>query len=156
MGVSERLRRRALDNPAVVRVARRVLPRLDVRLHRWTGGRVSLSPGTDRTLLLTTTGRRSGAPRTTPLIYTRSGADYLVVGSNWGDPGRPAWLLNLTADPTATVEVGGARQPVRARVLDGPERAAVWPELVRGWPLYAELAGRAGDRELPVVRLAPA
>ena len=132
------------------------MPRLDVRLYRLTRGRFSLSPRGARVLLLTTTGRRSGAPRVTPLIYTPAGDAYLVVGSNWGDPGRPAWLLNLLAEPRAAVQVGPVRSAVRAQLVDGAERAAIWPELIRGWPMYAELAARAGDRELPVVRLAPA
>ncbi|WFE42350.1 nitroreductase/quinone reductase family protein [Micromonospora sp. WMMD998] len=155
MSVIEGLRRRAMDSPGFVRWARRVLPRLDVRLHRWTGGRLTSSPGAGRTLLLTTTGRRSGEPRTTPLIYTRKQDGYLVVGSNWGAGGRPAWLLNLLAEPTATIEVDAARRPVVAHLLDEGERTAVWAELVRGWPLYGELAERAGGRPLPVVRLTP-
>lgn len=155
MRLTERIRRSVLDNQAVLAVARKFLPRADVRLYRATGGRFSLTPRGARVLLLTTTGRRSGQPRPTPLIYTTEGTDYLVVGSNWGASADPAWLLNLSANPDATIEVGRVRHSVTTTVLGTAERAEMWPLLVRSWPLYADLAASAGDRELPVVRLSP-
>jgi deazaflavin-dependent oxidoreductase (nitroreductase family) len=150
------LRQRVLNSPVFVAVAKRILPRLDRRLLRLSRGRFSLTPRQARVLLLTTIGRRSGRRYATPLIYTVDGDGYFVVASNWGEAGNPAWVLNLMADPLATIELGGRQYPVKARVLAGTERTEVWQRLVRSWPLYADLAARAGDRELPVVRLSPA
>jgi len=156
MNVTHRIRQRVLDSSVFVAIAKRILPRADVRLYRLTNGRFSLTPKGAQVLLLTTTGRRSGDPRVTPLIYTVDGDGYFVVGSNWGEPGHPAWVLNLLANPEATIEVGSRQQVVNARLLTGAERTTVWQRLIRSWPLYADLAARAGDRELPVVSLRPA
>lgn len=153
MHLANRLRRRVLSTPRVLAVATRVLPRIDVRLLQITGGRFSLTPCRARVLVLTTTGRRSGAPRSTPVLYAEDGPSYLVVASNWGAPHPPNWLLNLRADPAATVHIGRSRHAVIATEVTGAERAGLWAGLVRSWPLYADLAARAGDRELPVVRL---
>lgn len=153
MHLADRLRRHVLGSPRFLAVAQRVLPGIDVRLLRLTGGRFSLAPRRARVLVLTTTGRRSGTLRSTPVLYTEGGSGYLVVASNWGQPHPPNWLLNLRADPVATVHIGRSRRAVIAAEVTGAERAAVWAGLVRSWPLYAELAARAGDRELPVVRL---
>lgn len=154
--MSGNLRQRLLASPALLAAAKRIVPRADVRLYRLSRGAVSLTPRGARVLLLTTVGRHTGRPRTTPLIYTEYGEAYLVVASNWGEPAQPGWLHNLLADPAAGIQLGGRRSPVAARLLAGAERARVWPMLVRSWPLYAELAARAGDRELPVVSLHPA
>lgn len=155
MNIVRSTRQRLLGSPAFIAVAKRVLPRADIRIYRLTRGAVSLAPKGAKVLLLTTTGRRSGQPRVTPLIYTIRGGDYVVVGSNWGESEQPAWVHNLLADPAATVELGARRHAVQARLLDAAERAQVWPDLVSSWPLYGELAARAGDRELPVVFLRP-
>lgn len=153
MRLAERLRHRILHTPGLLGLAQRILPGLDTRLLRLSGGRVSLAPRGARVLLLTTSGRRSSTPRTTPVLYTRDGDSYLVVASNWGAPHPPHWLLNLRAHPAATVEIGRIRHPVTATELTGAERADVWAALVRSWPLYADLAARAATRDLPVIRL---
>lgn len=153
MRLADRLRHQVLSTPGMLAVAQRILPSIDVRLLRMTDGRLSLTPRGARVLVLTTTGRRSGTPRSTPLLYTQDGASYLVVASNWGQPHPPNWLLNLRAEPTATIHIGRSRHPVIATEVTGAQRATAWAGVVRSWPLYADLAARAGQRELPVVRL---
>ncbi|MGH9092856.1 MAG: nitroreductase/quinone reductase family protein [Acidimicrobiales bacterium] len=134
-------------------VGRRIYP-LHVRLYRLTGGLVGHWSPLGPMLLLTTTGRRSGEPRTTALLYMADGDDFLVVGSNGGRDRPPAWLLNLEASPLATVQTGRRRHAVAAEVLRGADRAAIWPRLVdhySGWDHYRHLT----DRDIPAVRLRP-
>jgi len=145
---------RIVAGEAVAKLAKRLVPRTDVRLHRMTNGRLSLSAmGGVKMLLLTTTGRRSGLERVTPLLYVQDGDDFCVVGSNWGDPTQPAWALNLLADPNAAVDVGGERIVVTARRLTGADRAVAWSRLVGAWPPYDSYAAKAKDRELLVFLL---
>ncbi|MBP2474455.1 deazaflavin-dependent oxidoreductase (nitroreductase family) [Crossiella equi] len=107
------------------------------------------------TLLLTTTGRRTGVPRRTALIYQRDGADYVVVAAQGGAPAHPAWYLNLTAHPEVAVQVGGEKFTARARTATAAERARLWPVMTGAWPDYAEYQRRT-SREIPVVLLSPA
>jgi deazaflavin-dependent oxidoreductase (nitroreductase family) len=107
-----------------------------------------------RLVLLTTTGRRSGALRTAPMMFIDVEGDPLVIASNAGAAEHPAWFLNLLADPRATVETpDGRSDQVVAEVLEGEERARVWRDLVQGFPFFVEHQERAGDREIPLVRL---
>jgi deazaflavin-dependent oxidoreductase (nitroreductase family) len=111
----------------------------------------------ERLLLLTTTGRRTGEPRTTPMMFHRDGDRVLVIASNIGAPRHPDWYLNLVAHPEVTVEVGdesGAPRPVVARSLEGAERTAVWEMLKAAYPFFAEHE-RATERTIPVVALTP-
>lgn len=103
-------------------------------------------------LLLTTTGRSSGEPRTTPLIYGRSGSDHLIVASNGGSPEPPGWFQNLGEQPEVEVQVLGDRFRARARVATAAEKPAMWEEMVRHWPPYDDYRRRT-DREIPVVVL---
>lgn len=118
---------------------------------RVTGGRV-VALGLVPSLLLTTTGRRSGRSRTTPLLGAPDGDAFIVIGSNWGGPRQPAWALNLLARPDAMVVHKGRRFPVRARLLAGAERERAWRVALRHWPAYQTYAARAG-RPLYVFRL---
>ena len=127
-------------------------------LHRWlyraTGGAIGGSSPVGPMLLLTTRGRRSGEPRTVPLLYMPDGDRWVVVGSNGGRPNPPAWLGNLRADPEAEVQVGRARHRVRAEILEGPARDALWERLTRfydGWAHYQTLT----NRPIPAVVLTP-
>lgn len=129
----------------------RVLVPADRLVARATRGRV-VALGLVPSLLLTTTGRRSGQPRTTPLLGVPDGDAFIVIGSNWGGRRHPEWALNLLAQPAATVVHRGRRFPVRARVLAGGERERAWRLALRQWPAYQSYAGRAG-RELYVFRL---
>jgi deazaflavin-dependent oxidoreductase (nitroreductase family) len=131
----------------------RVLPPADRLVARLTRGRV-VALGLAPSLLLTTTGRRTGQPRSAPLVYATEGDGYLVIGSNWGQPSHPAWVLNLLADPDAVVLLRGRSIPVRARQLTGAERERAWQLALRVWPAYDTYARRAG-REIMVFRLEP-
>ncbi len=133
-------------------VGRRLYP-WHVRLYRATGGLIGHRSFMGPMLLLTTTGRTSGLPRTTPLLYMPDGPDFMVVGSNGGRDAPPQWLKNLRADPDAGVQVGRRRHDVTATILSGDDRAAVWDRLTAhyaGWGRYQEQT----DREIPAVRLA--
>jgi deazaflavin-dependent oxidoreductase (nitroreductase family) len=130
---------------------------LDRRLYRWSHGRWSAIGRTRLpTLLITTTGRRSGLPRTQPLLYATDDADLVVVGSNWGQAQHPAWTANLLACPDARVTLGDRGFDVRATLVTGAERDRLWPLVLRIWPGYAAYAERAGDREIRMFRLSPA
>jgi deazaflavin-dependent oxidoreductase (nitroreductase family) len=154
MSAAHWIAQRILASEVLVAVGKRLVPRTDILLHRMTNGRLSLpAMGGVKMLLLTTTGRRSGQQRVTPVLYVRDGDDFCVVGSNWGETTQPDWVLNLFADPNAAVEVGGERIAVTARRLTGEERATAWSRLVEMWPPYTSYAVKAGDRELPVFLL---
>lgn len=136
-------------------VARHVVPPLDRVLARATGGRFVVAALLVPSLVLTTTGARSGRSRTTPLAtLPDDDGSWLVVGSGFGQPAHPAWTANLLAHPDAQVVFAGRTVPVRARLLEGDERAAVWPRLTAVWPTYDRYAEQSG-RELRVFRLVP-
>ncbi len=107
-----------------------------------------------RTLVLATTGRRTGTPRRTCLIYGTSGGEYVVVASKGGAEEDPAWFKNLEVDPGVGVQVGTHRLSARARVASSVERAALWAQMVSIFPLYDEYAQKT-EREIPIVLLAP-
>jgi len=104
------------------------------------------------TLLLTTTGRRTGLARTTPLIYGRAGERYLVVASRGGAPAHPSWYDNLVAQPIVQVQVMADRFKARARTATAAERPALWKTMAAIWPPYDEYQQRTA-REIPVVIL---
>jgi deazaflavin-dependent oxidoreductase (nitroreductase family) len=103
-------------------------------------------------LILTTTGRRSGEDRPTPLIYGRSGDDYLVVASKGGAPEPPAWYLNLSEAPDVQVQVKADRFGAHARTATPEEKADMWSTMAAIWPAYDEYQTKT-DREIPVVVL---
>lgn len=145
--------RRVATSRGFRRLAPHVVPPLDRAVHRLTGGRVSVSQAIVPSLVLTTTGRRSGLPRQTPLACLPDGdRRWYVVGSNFGKPHHPAWTANLLADPEATVEVRGRSVPVRATLLADDEKAEVWPRLLAVWPAYDDYTALSG-RDLRVFRL---
>ena len=124
-----------------------------VRAYRETGGDLGHDwKRGSSVLLLTTTGHRSGEPRTTPLIYGRSGDDYLVVASHGGSDEPPGWFKNLSRQPDVEVQVLGDRFKARARTATADEKPAMWQEMVRHWPPYDDYQQRT-DREIPVVVL---
>ena len=138
--------------PTFARIAPSIVPRLDKAVHRLSGGKFMLSQWMLPSLFLTTTGRRSGEPRTTPLACLPQGETFLVVGSNFGRTSHPAWTGNLLADPDAVVEHRGRTTQVRARLLAGDERADAWTDLLRMWPPYASYQARV-EREIRIFRL---
>jgi len=113
--------------------------------HEWQGV---------QTLILTTTGRRSGQARLTPLIYGRQGQALVVVASKGGAPQHPAWYLNLLAQPSCRIQVGPTQLEVRARVAQGEERTRLFALMAQIWPAYNDYALKT-TREIPVVVLDP-
>lgn len=127
------------------RVAPKIVPRMDFFVHKITGGRILPSSLYMPALLLTTTGRKSGLPRTVPVATFPHGDALIVVGSNYGREHHPAWSSNLIANPEATVEFRGKTFAVKARLADAAEKAELWPRILRKWPhfnTYAERSGR--------------
>jgi deazaflavin-dependent oxidoreductase (nitroreductase family) len=107
----------------------------------------------DRLVLLTTTGRRSGESRTTPMMFHRDGDRVLVIASNVGAAAHPDWYRNLAADPHVTVEIGDETYPALARTTEGPDRERVWAELKERYPFFADHEAKAAPRTIPVVAL---
>jgi F420H(2)-dependent quinone reductase len=123
-------------------------------LYRASGGRIGSRMVGMPVLLLTTTGRRSGKSRTTPLLYVREGDAIVVVASNGGSDYVPAWWLNLLSDPHAEVEIGRARTCVTARKASPEEHPRLWREFTSAFSGYAKYATKTA-REIPVVLLEP-
>lgn len=105
-------------------------------------------------LLLTTTGAKTGQPRTNPLGYLPDGGRFVVFGSVVGDPRNPDWYFNLLADPSVTVEVGERKFPATAVVTSGHERTALLDRYSALHPEWAAYRTRTG-REFPVILLIP-
>ena len=103
-------------------------------------------------VLLTTTGRRTGERRTTPMMFHRDGDRVLVIASNLGAPRHPDWYLNLVADSRVVVEIGDQTYPARATTLVGKERERTWEMLKRIYPFFTDHEA-ATDRTIPVVAL---
>ena len=124
-----------------------------VRSYRETGGELGhdWKEGT-AILLLTTKGRKSGEPRTTPLIYGTAGEDYVVVASKGGADEPPAWFVNLEQDPDVELQVLDDVFPARARTATAEEKPELWKQMVGHWPHYEDYQEKT-DREIPVVVL---
>lgn len=119
-----------------------------------TGGIVGARVMGARVLLLSTTGRKSGQSRTTPLTYLQDGENAVIVASNGGSDKHPAWYLNLRAHPEAEVQIGRDRKRVRAEVASDEERARLWPLVVQMYSGYDEYQ-KETTRTIPVVILRP-
>ena len=126
------------------------------RFHRWayrrTNGKVLSRMRGKPTLLLTTTGRRTGRLHTVPLPYFADGDTMIVVGSASGAERHPAWVLNLIANPRVTVQYLADSGPAQAEVLDGDERKAMWERITAEAPWYAGYQ-QLTSREIPLIRL---
>ncbi|MEV7190966.1 nitroreductase family deazaflavin-dependent oxidoreductase [Streptomyces sp. NPDC093510] len=157
-----RLVQKVSSTRAFAKVAPHFIPAMDRAVHRLTRGRVLLSARMLPGVILTARGAKSGLPRRTPLACmpegggaeggSKGGESWVLVGSNFGRPGHPAWTANLLAHPEAEVNWRGADIPVRARLLVGEERAAVWEAALEFWPPYAAYQARV-DREIRLFRL---
>lgn len=134
------------------RVGPRIVPPVDRFVHKLSGGRWMASRLLLPSAVLTTTGRRSGEPRSTPLASIPLDGVLHVVGSNYGKPKHPAWTWNLLANPRCTVSFGGETYTATAELLDGTERADAWRQLCEVWPLYDDYESGV-DRQLRVFRL---
>jgi F420H(2)-dependent quinone reductase len=106
-------------------------------------------------LLLHHVGARSGEERVSPLIYLEDRDRLVIVASKGGTDRHPAWLHNLRAYPSTTVEVGRERRSVRAREATSAERENLWPRLDAIYPPYADYRRRAAPRRIPLVILEP-
>jgi deazaflavin-dependent oxidoreductase (nitroreductase family) len=123
-----------------------------VKRYRETDGEVGHEWNGVHTLILTTTGRKSGEERSTPLIYGNDGENPVIVASKGGADDPPAWYLNLTEDPDVQVQVGPDRFPARARTATQDEKPALWEMMADIWPQYDSYQEKTG-REIPVVVL---
>ena len=123
-----------------------------VRIFRETGGARGYEWRGTTILLLSTTGRSSGEPRTTPLIHRTDDDRWVIVASKGGAPEHPAWFRNLEAEPEAEIQVRDEVIPVRARVAGGEERERLWRLMAEAWPAYDDYQAKT-DREIPVVVL---
>jgi deazaflavin-dependent oxidoreductase (nitroreductase family) len=122
------------------------------KAHMWDSTSMG-GPGVLPTLLLTTTGRKSGEPRSLPLIYGEAGDAYVIIASKGGMPSHPVWYLNLEANPDCELMVGPESVTARARVAEGEERERLWKQMAELYPPYNEYQERAGTRTIPVVVL---
>jgi deazaflavin-dependent oxidoreductase (nitroreductase family) len=154
--IGVRLVQKASSTRAFAKVAPHVVPALDRAVHRLTRGKVLLSAQLLPGVILTSTGARSGQSRRTPLacMPEGGGGSWVLIGSNFGRTGHPAWTANLLAHPDAEINWKGTDVPVTAVLLTGEERAAVWKELLAFWPPYATYQARV-EREIRLFRILP-
>jgi deazaflavin-dependent oxidoreductase (nitroreductase family) len=136
--------------------SQRLWSRLHARLYRLTGGRFlprwfAGAP----VMVLETVGRKSGRPRSSPVLYLRHGEALVVMASNAGSERSPDWWFNLRAAGEADVVLGGKRRRVKPRVLEGEERERAWRAFVEMYP-QAEDYTKYTDRQFPLVALEPA
>ncbi|CAM5476282.1 nitroreductase/quinone reductase family protein [Streptomyces aurantiogriseus] len=152
--IGVRLVQKISSAPAFAKAAPHVIPALDRAIHRLTRGKVLLSAQLLPGVVLTSTGARSGRPRRTPLacMPEKEGRSWILIGSNFGRPGHPAWTANLLAHPDAEISWKGEDIPVTARLLEGEERAGVWRAALAFWPPYATYQARV-EREIRLFRI---
>jgi deazaflavin-dependent oxidoreductase (nitroreductase family) len=124
------------------------------KAHMWDSTPLG-GPGPLPTLLLTTTGRKSGEPRFAPLLYGEAGGSYVLIASKGGLPTHPLWFLNLEANPDCELMVGPKAVSARARVAEGEERERLWEQMAELYPPYRKYQETAGTRTIPVVVLDP-
>jgi deazaflavin-dependent oxidoreductase (nitroreductase family) len=132
--------------------------KVHVALYRRSGGRIGGNlPGWPdaKVALVDHRGAKSGADRTSPLMYHRDGASLAVVASKAGQPTNPAWFHNLMANPETTVQVGAEVREVRARLATEAERERLWPQFDAFYPGYSTFRERAHPRVIPIVLLEP-
>ncbi|MFJ5777633.1 nitroreductase family deazaflavin-dependent oxidoreductase [Streptomyces sp. NPDC093094] len=153
-GLGVRLVQKVSSTRGFARAAPHVIPALDRAVHRLTRGKVLLSAQLLPGVVLLSTGARSGLPRRTPLacMPEEDGRSWLLVGSNFGRSGHPAWTANLMARPDAEISWKGHDIPVTARLLAGQERAAAWRAVLAFWPPYATYQARV-EREIRIFRI---
>ena len=105
-------------------------------------------------LVMTTKGHRTGEPRRHPIIFSRDGANYVVIASAGGSPNHPKWYLNLCAEPRVQLQIKGEKLDAIARTAQSPERERLWRQAAREWPNYDVYTTRT-SRQIPVVVLEP-
>lgn len=122
-----------------------------IRLSR---GKVGAKLGTQTILILHTTGRKTGQPRSVPIAYFRDGANFFIVASNWGKDRNADWYLNLQANPQAEIELDGRSFPVTARDAQGDEYARLWKYAGEHNPPYLDYQ-KMTSRTIPIVIFTP-
>jgi len=153
MNIYERTLERFARTPAGYWYVTKVAPRIDPPLLRATGGRIS-SVYPVPTLLLTTIGAKTGLRRQSPLLYLRDGESLILVASNYGRPGHPAWYRNLTAHPRVEVLAGRHTGTyVAHEIVDTAQRKELWDKALDVYAGYGDYELRARDRTIPLVRL---
>jgi deazaflavin-dependent oxidoreductase (nitroreductase family) len=145
-GVMQLLKRLGVKNPII-----HAMSRSHVWMYQRTGGRFGGNPGFP-SLLLTTTGRTSGQPRTVALLYLADGDRIVLVASYGGDDKHPQWYRNLVANPRVTVQMGAEVRTMTAHEADDRERAGLWSRLNRGWPSFSSYQAST-TRRIPIVIL---
>ena len=133
---------------------RNLVTRLHGLLFRRTNGRFGRSVRGMPVLVLETRGRKSGKPRSVPLLFVEDAGDWVVIASSGGDPRHPAWFLNLEAEPHGTVITAAGRSSVDATVTGGEERERLFGRLAEVYSGFHAYRDRT-TRELPIVRLRP-
>lgn len=118
-------------------LTKKVYVPLDRAIYRRTDGRRGLSPR-KAMLNLTTTGAKSGLPRSVPVLYLREGPAFWIMASNFGSDRHPAWSYNLIANPEARVQIGDECYEVRARLASDDEKQRLWPRLVDLYPSWKQ------------------
>ncbi|MFI7383351.1 nitroreductase family deazaflavin-dependent oxidoreductase [Streptomyces sp. NPDC049813] len=153
-GPGVRLVQQVSSTRAFARLAPHVVPALDRAVHRLTRGKVLLSARLLPGVVLSVRGARTGTVRRTPLacMPERERGTWLLIGSNFGRPGHPAWTANLLAHPDAEISRQGEDVPVRARLLHSAEREEAWAAALEFWPPYAAYQARV-EREIRLFRL---
>jgi deazaflavin-dependent oxidoreductase (nitroreductase family) len=132
----------------------RALGKLNVPIYRLTRGRVMGKVGQAPVLLLTSIGRRSGQPRTAPVLFLADGDRVVVIGSNAGNERAPAWSHNLKANPDCEVQIRGERRDVRARLAEGEERTELWRKMNEQYAGFEDYDERT-SRDIGVFVLEP-
>lgn len=145
---------RLLMSPVGYQFVLRLAPRIDKVLIPRTKGRLS-SAGFDKVGLVTTTGAKSGQPRTHPLALLDDSDGLLAIGSNYGRAKHPAWSANLLAHPECRIEFRGPPAQYRAELLTGDARAAAWARIVDFYAGYERYRASCSPREIRVFRLRP-
>jgi deazaflavin-dependent oxidoreductase (nitroreductase family) len=138
----------------MTRVFFRLFTAIHLFVYRLSGGRVSGVVRGLHVLLLTTTGRKSGKLRTTPLGYFKHDESYVIIASNSGADHHPGWYYNLKSNPIAEIQIKNHRTPVRAEEATSEAHDQLWNELIRISPAYADYQKRT-SREIPLMVLTP-
>jgi deazaflavin-dependent oxidoreductase (nitroreductase family) len=153
--LDEALFERFAMSPVGYQFLLRVAPRIDKILIPRTRGRLS-STGFDKVGVVTTTGAKSGQPRTNPLVLIDDGDGLLAVGSNYGRSSHPAWSANLLAHPECTVEFQSPPTQYTAELLTGESRTSAWATAIDFYAGYEGYHITCAPREIRVFRLRPA
>lgn len=154
MSMSNHDRSQNRTGRALARMMQRAVMTLHARLYQISGGRIGGQMFNSPVLLLTTTGRKTGKQRVTPLLYLPDGAEMVVVASNGGAAKDPVWWLNLQAQPLAQVQVGRTRLNVHAQQATPEQKPRLWNLLTNMYPSYTSYQQRT-TRPIPVIILTP-